>query len=134
MSEKGGQKKTIKQNKNATKHEKLITLRLNDGSIVNANTIYNKNSRGFLIDEVDIDKTKVSDKKLYSKMHDSHKYYVFYEYDNKHIPLKLIFLDVAGCHYTFTNHQNMMNFFLMMIHVKKSLKYLNILKKIRISY
>ena len=51
-------------------------------------------------------------KKLYSKIHDSYKYYVFYEYDNKHIPLKLIFLDVAGCYYTFTGDKNIMNFIL----------------------
>ena len=94
MSEKRGKKKTIKNNKKARKDKKPITLRLNDGTTVNANTIYNKKSRDFLIDEVGIDKIKVSDKNLYSRMHDSYKYYVFYEHGNKHIPLKLIFF---GC-------------------------------------
>ena len=45
-------------------------------------------------------------------MHDSCKYYIFYERNNKHIPLKLNFLDVTGCYYTFTDDKNTMNFIL----------------------
>ena len=46
MSEKGG-KKTNKNNKKATNGKKPVTLRLNDGNTVNANTICEENTRGF---------------------------------------------------------------------------------------
>ena len=42
MSEKGGKKKTNKNNKKSNKRKKPITLRLNNGSVVNASTIYEK--------------------------------------------------------------------------------------------
>ena len=46
-------------------------------------------------------------------MHDSYKYYIFYERNNKHIPLKFIFLDVTGCYYDKnTLNKNTMNFIL----------------------
>ena len=43
MSEKGGEKKTNKNNKKATKAKKPITLRLNDDTIVNSGVVYEKN-------------------------------------------------------------------------------------------
>ena len=112
MSEKGGKKKTIKNNKKATKDKKLTTLKLNDDTTVVANTIYDKKSIGFVIDDVDLDKIKVSNKKLYSKKHDSYNHYVFYEHNDKHIPLKIILLNVTGRYYTFNDDSKTMNFIL----------------------
>ena len=127
MSEKGGKKKTIKNNKKATKDKKLTTLKLNDDTTVVANSIYDKKSIGFVIDDVDIDKIEVSDKKLYSKKHDSYKHYAFYEHNNKHIPLKIILLNVTGRYYTFNDDNKTMNFILN-DSLKKLLKYLKLLK------
>ena len=71
MSEKGG-KKTNKNNKKATKDKKPVTLRLNDNNTVNANVIYAEEStQGFRINDVDTNKIKVSEEKLYSKQHGS---------------------------------------------------------------
>ena len=53
MSEKG---KTKKANKKATKDKKPITLRLNDGTIVNANIIYEESKMIFRINDVDTKK------------------------------------------------------------------------------
>ena len=50
----------------------------------------------FKINDIYINKTKVSDKMLYNKEHNSYKYYVFYEHDDKYIPLKIILKDVVG--------------------------------------
>ena len=91
MSEKAGKKKEIKNNKKVTNDKKPITLRLNDGTTVNANTIYDKKPKCFKVNDVNVNKIKVPDKKLCSKIHDSCKYCVFYEHNNKQIPLKLIF-------------------------------------------
>ena len=55
-----------------------------------------KDTECFRINDIDINKIKVSDKKLYIKGHNSYKYYAFYEHDDKHIPLKIILRDVVG--------------------------------------
>ena len=47
MREKGGKRKTNKNNKKATKDKKPITLRLNGDKTVLANTIHKKDSRVF---------------------------------------------------------------------------------------
>ena len=49
MSEKGGKKKTIKNNKNTTKYKKTITLRLDDGAEIPAKIIYKKDDDPFEI-------------------------------------------------------------------------------------
>ena len=60
--------------------------------------------------DVDIYKTKVSDKKLYNKRRDSYKHYVFYEGDDKYIPLKITLLDVPGYYNIFSDDDKTMNF------------------------
>ena len=76
MSEEGGKKKKIKNNKKATKDKKPFTLRLNDSIIVTASTIGKESTEIFKINDVDIDKIKVSDKKFHSKKHDSYKHFM----------------------------------------------------------
>ena len=93
MIEKRGKKKTNKNNKKATKDKKPVTLRLNDSNTVNANVIYAEESTHvFRIDDVDTNKIKVSEKKLYSKQYGSYKHYAFYEHNNKHITLNVFLL------------------------------------------
>ena len=109
MSEKEGKKKASKK---ATNAKKPITLRLNDGTTVNASTIYEENTNDFRISDVDSNKIKVSNKKLYSKAYDSYKRYVFYEHNNKLIPLKNFLLDVTGRYHCFNDDNKSMNFIL----------------------
>ena len=71
MSEKVGKKKAIKNNKKASKYKKSITLRLNNGIEMPEKNIYKENSSNFNINDIEIDKIKVSDKKLYNKKPDS---------------------------------------------------------------
>ena len=65
-----------------------------------------KKAQGFL--ELMIN--KVSDKKLCSNKHDPYKHYVFYEHNNKLIPLKVFLMDVTGSYYSFSDDNKTMNF------------------------
>ena len=65
----------------------------------------------FKVNDTDINKIKVSGKKLYSKQHNSYKYYVFYEHDGaKYIPLKIILKDVVGYYNDYKGNGKTMNF------------------------
>ena len=64
MSENRGKKKTIKNNKKVSKYNKTITLKLNNGAEIPAKNIYKEDSRFFNIHDIDIEKIRVSDKKL----------------------------------------------------------------------
>ena len=101
MSEKGGKKKTIKNNKKVSKDKKTVKLKLNNGVEIPAKNIYKEDLKLFNINHIDIDKIRVSDKKLYDKKHNSYKHYVFYEDGNEYIPLKIILLDVLGYYNVF---------------------------------
>ena len=72
MIEKGGKKNTIKNNKNVSKDKKTITLKFNNSVEISAKNIYQEDSRVFNINDIDIDKIRVSDKKLYNKKHGSY--------------------------------------------------------------
>ena len=54
------------------------------------------NTKCFKISDIDIDKIRVSEKKLYNKEHNSYKYYLFYEHDGECIPLRIILRDVVS--------------------------------------
>ena len=71
-----------------------------------------KTQEVFVIKGVDTNKIKVSDKKLYSRNHDSYKDYVSYEHNNKHIPLEIFLLDVTGRYHSFSADNKTMNFIL----------------------
>ena len=55
------------------------------------------NSKCFKISEIDFNKIRVFEKKLYSKKYNSYKYYGVYEHDNEYIPLRVTLKDVVGC-------------------------------------
>ena len=54
-----------------------------------------KDTECFKINDIDVDKIIVSDKRLCSKQHNPYKYYVSYDLDNKYIPLKIILIDAV---------------------------------------
>ena len=60
-------KKAIKNSKKVSKDKKSITLRLNNRAEIAAKNISKEDSRVFNINDIDIDKIKVSDRKLYNK-------------------------------------------------------------------
>ena len=80
MSDKRSRKNTTKNNKKASKDRKITTLRLDNDAEIQVKTTYIKDAECFRINDIDIDKIRVSDKKLYNKEHNSYKYYVFYKY------------------------------------------------------
>ena len=78
MSDKRPNNNTTKNNTKASKNRKSSTLRLDNDAEIPAITTYIKGTESFKINDIDIDKIRVSNKKLYKKEHNSHKYYVFY--------------------------------------------------------
>ena len=110
MTEKGAKKKAIKNYKKTTKDKKPITLKFNNGVEIPAKSIYKEDSMVFNINDIEIDKIKVSDKKLYNKKHNSYQHYVFYEDDDEYIHLKTSLLDVPGYYNIFSDDSKTMNF------------------------
>ena len=110
MCEKGGKKKIIKNNKKVSKGKKTITLKLDNGVEIPAKNIYKEISEPININDIEIDKIRVSDKKLYIKKHNSYKHYAFYEDDNEYIPLKITLIDVLGYYNIFNGDNKTMNF------------------------
>ena len=110
MSEKGGKKKTIKNNKKVSKDKKTITLKLDIGVEIPGKDIYKEISEPISINNIESDKIRVSDKKLYIKKHNSYKHYVFDEDDNEYIPLKITLIDVLGYYNIFKGDNKSMNF------------------------
>ena len=88
LSDKRTKKSTTKSNKKTIKNRKIPTLRLDNGAEIPAKTAYMKNIKCIKINEVDTDKIRVSEKKLYNKEYNSYKYYVFYEHDDNEYILK----------------------------------------------
>ena len=112
MNDKRSKKNTTKNNKinKASKNRKILTLRLDNDDEIPANTIYIKDVECFRIIDIDIKKIRVSDKKLYNKEHNSYKYYVLYERDDKYIPLKIILGDVVGYYNDYKDNGKTTNF------------------------
>ena len=104
------EKKAIKNNKKASKDKKTITLKLNNGVEVPAKNIYKEDSKPFGINDIDIDKIRVSNKKLYNKEHGSYKYYVLYEDGNGYSPLKITLSDVHSYYNIFEGGSKTKNF------------------------
>ena len=112
MSDKRSKKSKTKNNKNnkASKNRKIPTLRLDNDVEIPAKTTYIKDTECFKINHIDINKVRVSHKKLYNKEYNSYKYYVFYEHDDKYIPLKITLRDVVGYYNDYKDNSKTMNF------------------------
>ena len=54
-------------------------------------TIFMKDSKYFNINDIDINKIRVSKAKLFIKENNSYKHYIFYEDSDKYIPLNICF-------------------------------------------
>ena len=70
--------------------------KLDNGVEIPAKTAYMKDTKCFRINDIDINKIRVSEQKLYIKKHNSYKYYVFYEDGGDYLPLRIILKDVVG--------------------------------------
>ena len=109
MSEERTKKNATKNNIKTSKNRKIFTLKLDDGAEIPAKTAYIKDTKYFKIDDIDINKIRVSNKKHYSKEHNSYKYYVFYEDDNKYIRLKITLKNVVGYYNVFKDNDGKYN-------------------------
>ena len=112
MSDKRSKKNTTKNNKNnkASKNRKIPTLRLDNDPEIPAKTTYIKDTECFEINDIDINKIRVSNKNLYNKEHNPYKYYVFYEHDDEYISLKIILKDVVDYYNDYKDNGKTMNF------------------------
>ena len=97
MSNKKEKKNTAKTLKKTPKNRKTLMLKLDNGVEVPARTVYVKdNIKCVKFNDVEINKIRVSEQRLYSKQHNAYKYYVIYEHDNEYIPLRVTLKDVVG--------------------------------------
>ena len=75
-----------------------------------ARIVYTKhNSKCFGINDMDINKIRISEKSLYSKQHNAYQYYVLYENNNNNLPLRITLKDVVG-YYDIYNDDKRMDF------------------------
>ena len=96
--------------KNTSKTKKIPMLKLDNEKKIPANVVYMKdNSKCFGINDIDINKIRISEKSLYSKQHNAYKYYVLYEHNNEYMPLRITLKDLVG-YYDVYNDNKRMNF------------------------
>ena len=81
--------------KEQKRRKKALMLKLDNGVEIPARTTYMENAKYFEIDEIDIDKIRISNKYSYIKENVSNKRYVFYQHNGEYIPLKIIIIDVV---------------------------------------
>ena len=65
------------------------------------------NEKCFGIDEIDINKIRISEKSLYSKQHNAYKYYVLYEHNNEYMPLRITLKDLVGYYDVYNDDKRM---------------------------
>ena len=96
--------------KNTPRTKKIPMLKLDNEKKIPARIVYTKdNSKCFGINDVHINKIRISEKSLYSKQHNAYKYYALYEPNNEYMPLRITFKDLVGC-YDVYNDDKRMNF------------------------
>ena len=90
--------------------KEIPMLKLDNNDKIAAKIVYTKdNSKCFRINDIDINKIRISEKSLYSKQHNAYKYYVLYEHNNEYMPLRITLKDVVG-YYDVYNDDKRMNF------------------------
>ena len=95
MSHKRGKKKNVAKKQKTPKNKKTLMLKLDNGAEIPAKIAYMKDTKCFKINEIDINKIRVSEKKVYD--------------DNEYILLIIILKDVTG-YYSVYNDSKKMNF------------------------
>ena len=85
-------------------------LKLDNEKKIPARIVYMRdNSKCFGINDIDINKIRISEKSLYSKQHNTYKYYVLYEHNKEYMPLRITLKDLVG-YYDVYNDDKRMNF------------------------
>ena len=93
MANKNKKKDTVK---NTSRTKKIPMLKLDNNDKIAAKIVYTKdNSKCFRINDIDINKIRISEKCLYSKQHNAYKYYVLYEHNNEYMPLRITLKDLV---------------------------------------
>ena len=67
------------------------------------------NSKCFGINDIDINKIRISEKSLYIKQHNAYKYYVLYAHNNEYMPSRITLKDLVG-YYDVYNDDKRINF------------------------
>ena len=62
-----------------------------------------------IVNDITINKIRISEKSLYNKQHNAYKYHVLYEHNNEYMPLRITLKDVVG-YYDVYNDDKRMNF------------------------
>ena len=107
MSNKKERKDTAK---NTSRTTKIPMLKLDNEKKIPVRIVYTKdNSKCFRVNDININKIRISEKSLYSKQHNAYKYYVLYEHNNEYMPLRITLKDVVG-YYDVYNDDKRMNF------------------------
>ena len=97
MSNKRGKKKNT--TKKEAKNKTINTLKLDNGDEIPAMTIFMKDSKCFNINDIDINKVRVSEAKVFMRENNSYKHYIFYEDGDKYISLNICFSKTLAAYY-----------------------------------
>ena len=104
MSDKRVKNNKKEHSKNEQKKDKnTFMLDLDNGEQVSAKNTYMEGTDVFEIDEIDIDKIRLSKKYSHKKEHESYKHYEFYEHNDEYIPLKIILSNLIGYYNEFND-------------------------------
>ena len=107
MSNKKEKKDSVKT---TSRTKKIPMLKLDNEKKIPARIVYTKdNSKCFGINDININKIRISEKSLYSKQHNAYKYYVLYAHNNEYMQLRITLKDVVG-YYVVYNDDKKMNF------------------------
>ena len=91
-------------NKKEAKNNTVSMLKLDNDVKIPAMAIFMKDTKYFNINDIDINKIRGSEAKIFMKANKSYKHYIFYEDGDKHIPLNICFSNtLAGYYYEYTN-------------------------------
>ena len=83
-------------------------LKFDNEKKILARIVYTKdNSKCFGINDIDINKIRISEKSLYSKQHNGYKYYVLYEHNNEYMPLIITLKDLVGYYDVYNDDKRM---------------------------
>ena len=66
-------------------------LKLDNDDEILAKTVFMRNLKHFNISDIDIDRIRVSNEKLFRKEDKSYKHYIFYEDGDKYVSLNICF-------------------------------------------
>ena len=108
MSNKKEKKDAVK---NTSRIRKVPMLKLGNKDKILARIVYTKDNRKcFGIDEIDINKIRISERSLYSKHYNAYTYYVLYEHNNEYMPWRITLRDVVSYHDVYNDTDKSMNF------------------------